>query len=249
MGSVRTIARRLLRVHPLRSADALQLAAAVVCAEGECGMLPFVCLDARLIDAARRRGSPSSCRRDLPTVGGTAAPATAGSIASGDPSSGVALRGHGGAPGSGRAHPLVGLGLHDAVVEIRDRLDAGLPAPADADLVRLVVELVHVRHDPDLVEARAVRSQGAGVSVGQDEPLAVAPYGHGLEERRVAAGPRGQHRIELLARDVGLAGLEVAEGDAAREGHAACRATRPRRASRRTGWRRRRRRASARRPS
>ena len=56
VGSVRTTARRLLRLHPLRSADALQLAAAIVCAEGEPGVLPFVCLDARLADAARREG-------------------------------------------------------------------------------------------------------------------------------------------------------------------------------------------------
>lgn len=56
VGSVRTTARRLLRVHPLRSADALQLAAAIVCAEGEPEMLPFVCLDHRLTSAARREG-------------------------------------------------------------------------------------------------------------------------------------------------------------------------------------------------
>lgn len=56
VGSVRTTARRLLRLHPLRSADALQLAAAIVCAEGEPGVLPFVCLDKRLADAARREG-------------------------------------------------------------------------------------------------------------------------------------------------------------------------------------------------
>ena len=56
VGSVRTTARRLLRLHPLRSADALQLAAAIVCAEGEPEVLPFVCLDERLADAARREG-------------------------------------------------------------------------------------------------------------------------------------------------------------------------------------------------
>lgn len=58
MEGVRRTARRLLRVHPLRSADALQLAAAIVCADGEPGTLPFVCLDTRLIDAARREGFP-----------------------------------------------------------------------------------------------------------------------------------------------------------------------------------------------
>lgn len=53
---VRTTALRLLRLHPLRSADSLQLAAAITCAEGEPRVLPFVCLDRRLADAARREG-------------------------------------------------------------------------------------------------------------------------------------------------------------------------------------------------
>lgn len=56
VGSVRSTALRLLRLHPVRSADALQLAAAIVCAEAEPGLVPFVCLDRRLADAARREG-------------------------------------------------------------------------------------------------------------------------------------------------------------------------------------------------
>lgn len=54
--SVRTTARRLLRVHPLRSADSLQLAAAIVAAEHEPATLEFVSLDARLTEAASREG-------------------------------------------------------------------------------------------------------------------------------------------------------------------------------------------------
>jgi len=54
--AVRNLARRLLRVHPLRAADALQLAAAVLGAEHAPATLDFVSLDARLSDAARREG-------------------------------------------------------------------------------------------------------------------------------------------------------------------------------------------------
>ncbi|MGH2948395.1 MAG: type II toxin-antitoxin system VapC family toxin [Solirubrobacteraceae bacterium] len=56
VSAIRRAARRLLRVHQLRAADALQLAAAIVCAEGDPGTLEIVSLDARLIDAARREG-------------------------------------------------------------------------------------------------------------------------------------------------------------------------------------------------
>lgn len=49
-------ARRLLAVHPLRTADALQLAAALVASDGRPALLPFVTLDRRLADAARREG-------------------------------------------------------------------------------------------------------------------------------------------------------------------------------------------------
>ena len=54
--AVRGAARRLLRVHSLRAADALQLAAAVVAAEGQPASLEIVTLDERLAAAARREG-------------------------------------------------------------------------------------------------------------------------------------------------------------------------------------------------
>lgn len=56
--AIRTTAQRLLRVHPLRAADSLQLAAAVVAAEQERGTLEFVSLDERLREAASREGFP-----------------------------------------------------------------------------------------------------------------------------------------------------------------------------------------------
>jgi predicted nucleic acid-binding protein len=54
--SLRGIARRLLRVHTLRGADALQLAAAVIASEGLPASLNIVTLDERLASAARREG-------------------------------------------------------------------------------------------------------------------------------------------------------------------------------------------------
>lgn len=56
---VRATAQRLLRVHPLRAGDALQLAAALVAANGEPASLPFLCLDERLTEAALREGFPA----------------------------------------------------------------------------------------------------------------------------------------------------------------------------------------------
>jgi hypothetical protein len=53
--AVRMRSRRLLRVHPLRAADALQLAAALVWAAGE-EEAEFVAADGRLCDAARLEG-------------------------------------------------------------------------------------------------------------------------------------------------------------------------------------------------
>lgn len=53
---VKETARRLLRVHSVRAADALQLAAAMVMSERRPGTLEFVCLDDRLSHAARREG-------------------------------------------------------------------------------------------------------------------------------------------------------------------------------------------------
>jgi uncharacterized protein len=52
---VRRQSRRLLRIHPLRAADALQLAAAIVWS-GHRDDSEFVSFDARLRDAARREG-------------------------------------------------------------------------------------------------------------------------------------------------------------------------------------------------
>jgi hypothetical protein len=53
--TVRDAAGRALAAHPLRAADALQLAAALVWAGSTTGEA-FVCLDDRLRDAARREG-------------------------------------------------------------------------------------------------------------------------------------------------------------------------------------------------
>lgn len=54
--AVRRTAERLLRVHPLRAADSLQLAAALVAADHDSRSLTVVCLDERLTAAARREG-------------------------------------------------------------------------------------------------------------------------------------------------------------------------------------------------
>ena len=54
--AVREAAIRFLRVHPLRAADALQLAAAFVAAERRPSSLELVTLDDRLAAAARREG-------------------------------------------------------------------------------------------------------------------------------------------------------------------------------------------------
>ncbi|MCB1037737.1 MAG: type II toxin-antitoxin system VapC family toxin [Acidobacteria bacterium] len=54
--SIRSSAQRLLRVHEMRAADALQLAAALVASEGRPSGLELVCLDDRLNDAARKEG-------------------------------------------------------------------------------------------------------------------------------------------------------------------------------------------------
>jgi predicted nucleic acid-binding protein len=54
--AVRDRANRLLSSHPLRTADALQLAAALLWCEEQPLTETFVCLDERLRDAARREG-------------------------------------------------------------------------------------------------------------------------------------------------------------------------------------------------
>ena len=53
---IRVTARRLLRTHPLRAADSLQLAAAIAASESDPSTLSFVCLDERLRIAAGREG-------------------------------------------------------------------------------------------------------------------------------------------------------------------------------------------------
>jgi uncharacterized protein len=54
---LRSLAERILAVHPLRVADALQLAAAALrWCEGESEGRGFVCLDGRLREAARKEG-------------------------------------------------------------------------------------------------------------------------------------------------------------------------------------------------
>ena len=53
---VRRRAGRLVAAHPLRAADALQLAAALVWCEEQPAGERVVCLDERLRDAARREG-------------------------------------------------------------------------------------------------------------------------------------------------------------------------------------------------
>lgn len=54
--AIRAAAERLLAVHPLRAADALQLAAANAWRDGLGRRPPFVCFDERLRDAAAREG-------------------------------------------------------------------------------------------------------------------------------------------------------------------------------------------------
>jgi predicted nucleic acid-binding protein len=53
---VKADSARLLATHPLRAADALQLAAAISWRSDSAARPDFVCLDERLADAARREG-------------------------------------------------------------------------------------------------------------------------------------------------------------------------------------------------
>jgi predicted nucleic acid-binding protein len=55
---VRATAIRVLRTHPLRGTDSLQLAAALAAAEDHPATLPLVTFDDRLADAAEREGFP-----------------------------------------------------------------------------------------------------------------------------------------------------------------------------------------------
>lgn len=54
--AIREMAARLVRVHPLRAADAFQLAAAYMAAEQRPASLTIVTLDERLAAAARKEG-------------------------------------------------------------------------------------------------------------------------------------------------------------------------------------------------
>ena len=54
--TIRDTAKRLLRVHTLRAADALQLASAILASEHQPSTLDFVCFDQRLNEAAQREG-------------------------------------------------------------------------------------------------------------------------------------------------------------------------------------------------
>jgi predicted nucleic acid-binding protein len=53
---MRRTAQRLLRVHALRAADSLQLAAALTFAADQYNLIDFVCRDTRLSEAAAREG-------------------------------------------------------------------------------------------------------------------------------------------------------------------------------------------------
>jgi predicted nucleic acid-binding protein len=63
--AIREAAVRFLRVHPLRAADALQLAAAFVVAERRPSSLELITLDDRLAAAARKEGFVVT---DVPSV-------------------------------------------------------------------------------------------------------------------------------------------------------------------------------------
>jgi len=67
--SVRETAQRLLRVHDLRAADSLQIAAAFWASEGHPSTLQLVTLDDRLAVAAQREGFHVIDRRALGKAG------------------------------------------------------------------------------------------------------------------------------------------------------------------------------------
>jgi uncharacterized protein len=58
----RRTAERMLRVHPLRAADALQLAAVMIAADHDPGRMEIVCLDQRLSEAAATEGFTAAFR-------------------------------------------------------------------------------------------------------------------------------------------------------------------------------------------
>ena len=53
---VKERAMRLLRIHPIRAADALQLAAVLVATQEKVDRLPVMCLDERLTEAVKLEG-------------------------------------------------------------------------------------------------------------------------------------------------------------------------------------------------
>ncbi len=53
---IREVAVRLLRTHPMRAADSLQLSAAIAACLNSPSTLPFVTFDERLISIARKEG-------------------------------------------------------------------------------------------------------------------------------------------------------------------------------------------------
>jgi hypothetical protein len=61
---VRARASRLLEVHPLRTANACQLAAALVCVQEDPERLPILCFDRRLESAALKEGFVVNPGRD-----------------------------------------------------------------------------------------------------------------------------------------------------------------------------------------
>jgi uncharacterized protein len=54
--SVRDLAEALVQRHPLRAADAMQLAAALICSKRQPRGRAFVCFDGRLAEAAANEG-------------------------------------------------------------------------------------------------------------------------------------------------------------------------------------------------
>ncbi len=54
--ALRNQAERMVRLHPLRAADALQLAAALTAAEGDPSSLDVITFDTRLKDSAAKEG-------------------------------------------------------------------------------------------------------------------------------------------------------------------------------------------------
>lgn len=58
----RRTAERMLRVHTLRAADALQLAAALIAADSDPGKMEVVCLDQRMTVAGCREGFTMALR-------------------------------------------------------------------------------------------------------------------------------------------------------------------------------------------